>query len=151
MAFLGPIYSDHCREMSWTVYYFYSSGTMKDSYRMSLKMGMDGKMVGRGEDNLGAFHLEGQGDRIFGDCSFAFAKTYTNRGVTSRGGHVCHIAFWNSGMILGPQSMGLWGVWETVSGQPHFELKKGGVFRMVPSYVLDEFSEDIEAWDYRLN
>lgn len=68
MAFLGGVYAEHCKEMSWTVFYFYSSGTMKDSYNMRLKMGMDGTMDGRGEDNLGAFHLEGQGDRIFGDC-----------------------------------------------------------------------------------
>jgi hypothetical protein len=46
--------------------------------------------------------------------------------------------------------MGLWGVWETVSNQSHFELKKGGVFRMVPSYVLDEFSGEIEPWDFRV-
>jgi len=46
--------------------------------------------------------------------------------------------------------MGLWGVWETVSGQPHFELKKGGVFRMIPSYILDEFAGTVEPWDYRL-
>ena len=82
--------------------------------------------------------------------SFAFSKTYTNRGVTSRGGHVCHIGFFNSGTILGSLSMGLWGVWETVSNQSHFELKKGGVFRMVPSYVLDEFSGEIEPWDFRV-
>ena len=151
MGFLGAIYADHCREMSWTVFYFYSSGTLKDTYRMQLKLCMDGTMAGRGEDNLGDFHMEGQGDRVFGDCSFAFSKTYTNRGVTSRGGHVCHIGFWNSGKILGSLSMGMWGVWETVSGQHHFELKKGGVFRMVPSYVLDEFSGEIEPWDYRVS
>ena len=68
MAFLGGTYAEHCREMSWTVFYFYSSGTLKDMYRMQLKMGMDGTMAGRGEDNLGDFNLEGQGDRVFGEC-----------------------------------------------------------------------------------
>ena len=72
-------------------YYFYSSGTKKDYYQMSMGFNFDGTMHGRGEDALGLFELEGVGDKVFGDCSFAFSKTYVNRGLTSRGECNCSI------------------------------------------------------------
>jgi hypothetical protein len=34
--------------------------------------------------------------------------------------------------MTGIWGMGLWGVWETCSGSPHFELQKGGVYRAIP-------------------
>ncbi|GMH79126.1 hypothetical protein TL16_g08039 [Triparma laevis f. inornata] len=149
LARLGPAFTSHSEEMDWTCYYFYSSGTLKDVYAMRLRMGLDGAMQGRGEDVMGSFDLDGQGDNIFGEVSFAFSKTYLNRGLTSRGGHVCHIGFWSGGQVLGNLSLGLWGVWETVSGQHHFELRKGGVFRMIPTYLIDNCSREVFSWDVR--
>ncbi|GMH98733.1 hypothetical protein TrST_g13627 [Triparma strigata] len=149
LARLGPAFTSHSKEMNWTCYYFYSSGTLKDVYSMRFRVGLDGTMQGRGEDVMGSFDLDGQGDNIFGEVSFAFSKTYLNRGLTSRGGHVCHIGFWSGGQVLGNLSLGLWGVWETVSGQHHFELRKGGVFRMIPSYLIDNCSREVVAWDVR--
>ena len=62
---------------------------------------------------------------------------------------MCHIGFWSGGQVLGNLSLGLWGVWETVSGQHHFELRKGGVFRMIPAYLIDNMDREVMAWDTR--
>jgi hypothetical protein len=117
---------------------------------MDFKLGMDGIMTGHGDDTLGEFFVEGVSDTAFLQTTYAFGKTYTNRGANRpRGGHVAHIAYWSDGAILGPFSRGLWGVWETVTSSSHFELKKGGVFRMIPSHFLEELSTEIEPWDAR--
>ena len=74
-------------------------------------------------------------------------------------GHVNHVAFWAGPVPAvnhlaatggacqgekgayegayqggGPKSTdgGFWGIWELVSGVPHFGLENGGVFRLVP-------------------
>ena len=65
------------------------------------------------------------------------------------GGHICHIGFWSGGSVLGDLSMGLWGVWETVTGLPHFELRKGGVFRMIPTHIVDRIDKEISPWDMK--
>ena len=115
---------------------------------MQLTLGMDGLMEGTGEDLLGSFSLEGQGDAAFGDCSFAFSKTYTDRGDNvPRGGHVCHIGHYSNGAVLGPLSMGFWGVWEIVTNRPHYKLDKGGVFRMVPTHLVEDLV--IDSWNWR--
>jgi len=33
---------------------------------------------------------------------------------------------------------GFWGVWETITGHPHFSLEKGGVFRFVKTEYIDK-------------
>jgi hypothetical protein len=149
LAFLGSGYSQFARrETAWSCFYFYASGTQKDEHRMRLRLGVDGGMGGSGEDDLGEFLLEGQGDCAFGDNAFAFSKTYTNRGSNvPRGGHVCHIGHYSNGEALGPRSMGFWGVWEIVTANPHFRLEKGGVFRMVPTHVLGE--AQVNTYDFR--
>ena len=50
------------------------------------------------------------------------------------GGHVSHICWYSDGGTNGPASSaaGLWGVWEMTTSRPHFELQRGGVFRIVP-------------------
>ena len=47
------------------------------------------------------------------------------------GGHVSQVAFWSDEGATGT-GLGLWGIWELVTGRPHFELNKGGVFRIMP-------------------
>jgi len=92
--------------------------------------------------------------------TYTFKKTYIDRGASSvpLDGHISHVAFWsgpdqskrhdNSINENGNENddvaddaeaeccevfgSGFWGVWELVTGVPHFELEKGGVFRLVP-------------------
>jgi len=118
---------------------------------MVLKLGLDGSMSGSGEDHLGEFEFEGQGDAAFGDNSFAFSKTYSGRGNNvPRGGHIAHIGHYSCGTVLGELSVGFWGVWELVTSNPHYKLEKGGVFRMIPSYIVEEVGrENIVCWDPR--
>ena len=47
-------------------------------------------------------------------------------------GHVSHVAFWSGGGSGSSSDAGFWGIWELVTGEPHFELQGGGVFRLVP-------------------
>jgi len=147
---LGSCFLENSIMMSWTCFYFYASGTEKDRYEMNFKLSPDGRITGSGADSLGEFFVEGESDTAFFVTSFAFSKTYTNRGANRpRGGHVAHICHFSAGSILGPLSSGLWGVWETVTSSPHFELLKGGVFRMIPSHYIEELSCAVEPWDAR--
>ncbi len=149
MRILGPTFIDCCCEMTWMCYYFYSTGTFKDSYPMTMTLTQSGKMRGRGVDSLGPFKLGGILDSAFGQASFAFSKTYEGRGAAvPRMGHVCHIGYWSKGKALGLSSVGLYGVWEVVSNDQHFRLNKGGVWRLVPKYVVDGM-EGVETWDVR--
>jgi hypothetical protein len=82
---------------------------------------------GRGSDNLGRFALTGsaQSPRA-GTLTYNFAKTYTDRGANiPPDGHVNHVAFWAGGGNGGGGDAGFWGIWEQVTGEPHFELQKG--------------------------
>ena len=144
------------RTVEWTAFYFYSSGTLKDQF--TLKMQLGHLVKGSGVDNIGPFIVDGESDTAFGSTSFAFSFTYTNRGGRPRGGHVSHIGHWSGGNgALGPKSCGLWGTWEPVSSQRHFELQKGGVFRLIPTEMLERMfdvgEEGIETviqpWDVR--
>ena len=146
---LGSVFTAHSKEMRWTCYYFYSSGSLKDQYDMDFHLGA--KLSGTGEDALGEFFLEGESDTAFGVTTFGFAKTYANRGQRPRSGHVSHICHFDAGTILGPLSMGIWGVWEAITNNPHFELQKGGVFRMIPSYLVEGLGRDVDCWDIREN
>ncbi len=68
--------------------------------------------------------------------------------------HVRHLGYWSEGVVFSMAenegcesdywrqraekwSLGLWGVWETCTSQPHYELQKGGVFRMTPVENLE--------------
>lgn len=68
--------------------------------------------------------------------------------------HVRHLGYWSEGVVFSMAdnegcgsdywrqcaekwSLGLWGVWETCTSQPHYELQKGGVFRMTPAENLE--------------
>jgi hypothetical protein len=70
--------------------------------------------------------------------------------------HVRHLGYWADDVRCtaeGPGdywkeraegwSQGLWGVWETASGQAHYELQKGGVFRAVPLESLDPLGRGV--------
>lgn len=122
-------------------FYWYSSGTEKDESPVELCLGADGCVEGRGADHLGQFVLLGQASaaRRGQTLQYAFHKTYVDRGPSvPPGGHVAHVAFWagpgtEDGRDGDPCSdAGFWGVWELVTGEPHFELQGGGVFRLVP-------------------
>lgn len=47
------------------------------------------------------------------------------------------------------RGIGIWGVWETVSTGNHFDLKKGGVFRFIPTKIVHEVMGDCKIWDVR--
>jgi len=80
-------------------YYFYASGTLKDSYNFKIyHHSKEDAFSGKGNDALGPFELEGIIDEQFGERAFSFGKHYLNRGVTNRGlGHVAHIGFFTPG------------------------------------------------------
>jgi len=97
---------------------------------------------GRGSDNLGRYAITGraQAARV-GTLTYNFIKTYTDRGANvPPDGHVNHVAFWaGTGSVVGGAeaaeggidelcgaNAGFWGIWELVTGEPHFELQKGG-------------------------
>lgn len=125
---------------------------MKDSFVMKLEIGGEGGKVvgGKGEDSIGTFTLRGHIERDIVGYVIILHKTYhrhdssSQRVSGSAGAHVSHVAYLASGdhthqyssklspnIQLNP-TVGYWGVWETNSGQSHFDLQKGGVFRAVP-------------------
>ncbi len=145
------------RHPRWLAIYYYASGVQKDASIMSLEMldaarasaaagaaeppaGASISMHGDGTDNIGPFRLEGDGDTVWGGnlaITFHFKKTYTNRGGREPpAGHVSHVGYWSEEGPTGT-GLGLWGVWEVVTSAPHFELQKGGVFRLVPLTAAD--------------
>ena len=66
--------------------------------------------------------------RVFSRIFGLFLCQDVDRGATNLppNGHVCHVAFW-AGL-----DVGFWGIWELVTSRPHFELQRGGCFRLVP-------------------
>jgi hypothetical protein len=119
-------------------FYWYSSGTEKDESPLELCLGADGRLEGCGVDRLGRFVVVGRASAVrLGALQYSFHKTYVDRGPSvPADGHVSHVAFWaGDGTQDGGASAsdaGFWGVWELVTGEPHFELQGGGVFRFVP-------------------
>jgi hypothetical protein len=74
--------------------------------------------------------VDGSVYHCWDETACCFSKTYVDRGgVRPRGGHVSHVA-WAEAEV----QSGLWGVWEmvTTSSDAHYELQKGGVFRLMP-------------------
>eukprot|EP01039_Chlorochromonas_danica_P007214 gene7214-7980_t len=116
--------------------YFHKSGLLRDSSQVQLCwMDAGRRVAGQGEDSVGAFSLRGQRERDIADDVLIFHKTYRQDSQPTRSAssvahaHVSHLAF-----FAAKASDGLWGVWETNSGQTHFDLQKGGVFRITPIY-----------------
>lgn len=105
--------------------YFFKSGAFKDRSRVELCIS-NGTMHGRGDDSIGEFSLEGNSERAIDSDFFILRKSYRrDQGrMSSTGYHVSHVAYW----MISAQSVGFWGVWETNSGQTHYELQQGGVF-----------------------
>ena len=120
-------------------FYWYSSGTEKDESPVELSLTSDGRIEGRGYDNLGQFVIVGKTSAVrLGALQYSFHKTFIDRGSSvPTEGHVSHVAFWagdgtEDGGGASCSDAGFWGVWELVTGEPHFELQGGGVFRFVP-------------------
>jgi len=113
----------------WLAFYYYSSGTEKDCIPIKLDLTSTGEIEGSGVDDLGRFIFKGKAVRS-GTLIYNFTKTFMDRGNIPPDGHVSHVAF--QAGASGDSSHGLWGVWEHVTGTPHFELENGGVFRFVP-------------------
>lgn len=76
--------------------------------------------------------IKGQAQDIrMGSLTYNFTKTFTDRGNLPPDGHISHVAFWVGGSADTLSESGFWGIWEHVTGEPHFELDRGGVFRYV--------------------
>lgn len=118
-------------DQAFEVCYFHKSGGLKDSCRTLLCSLGDQRVGGAGMDAIGRFAISGRLERDIAGGLLIFHKTYLRDGEAeprSVGAHVSHIAYWQGD----GRRDGLWGVWETNVGEPHFELKRGGVFRAVP-------------------
>lgn len=146
------------KDSYWMAYYFYSKGTEKDSRPIKIDLLSNGViqvfhfklfalyyysfifkscmlLQGYGSDNLGKFVLKGKAQDVrMGSLTYNFTLTYTDRGNIPPDGHISLVGFWAGGSesdISFISDGGLWGIWEHVTGVPHFELERGGVFRFV--------------------
>ena len=79
--------------------------------------------------------IEGTVHYYWGETTWSFSKTYLNRGSRPSQGHVSHIAWEAEGKGMRTGVGGVWGVWEMVTSDVHYELQRGGVFRLVPQVV----------------
>lgn len=81
---------------------------------------------------MGQFVIKGKAHDVrVGSLTYNFTKTFTDRGNMPPDGHISHVAFWVGGDSHSLSVGGFWGIWEHVTGEPHFELERGGVFRFV--------------------
>lgn len=113
----------------WDFYSFHSSGSFNHKSRILMNV-RDGSVSGLGADNLGQFQLYGTARADHGALVLYFSKSYSAQPVrdVTQSGHIAHVA-WSGNA---PEE-GFFGVWEVTSNDTHFELRRGGVFRVVPA------------------
>ena len=113
----------------WDFYSYHSSGSFNHKSRVLMHV-EDGVVNGLGADNLGHFQLYGTARVDNGARVLYFSKSYSAQPVrdVTQSGHICHVAWGGTD----PED-GFFGVWEVTSNDTHFELRRGGVCRIVPA------------------
>ena len=114
--------------------FFHKSGAFKETYVADFYVDDSGHVSGAGEDDTGEMAIRGEAVQdidgqvyLYKQFSAGNSRPYLNV-----------VAYWANGVDVGEAQLtqrygaGFYGVWEHWNAEPHFELKKGGVFRAVP-------------------
>ena len=151
------ILSEFPRMRAWMCRYFTRSGELKDEFISYLSISPDGRVRGKGCDQIGFFLLNGTSEVDINCNSFKISKSYLSQSEVEESSswllhegdhddqssqlptvHIRHYAFYTRGLGAhghpnnGQGQFGLFGVWEPASVGSHFSLEKGGVFSAQP-------------------
>ena len=115
--------------------FYHKSGASKESYLADFYVDEEGGVLGSTDDAMnGPTRMRGKAVQDIDGQVYLF-KNYP-QAPDSNSPYLNVVAYWSNGVAVPGQGVqygrGFYGIWENFTSEPHFELKKGGIFRAIP-------------------